>query len=534
VTWRAFIIGILFVAGISLLEPWVSWAEGWGGFSATAFPSGAILVLVILTLGLNLLLKLARRGWELARPELMLVWCMLIVGATFSGDGFSRFWFSLIAAPPYLAQRVDVAWEEGGALTYAPAGLVLSKNPWSTAATLYYEGGEGRVPWSYWLRPLAHWAVFFVLLYLAVFCLFAILRRQWVESERLMFPLARVPLEFTEGSAGRGMLPALVVRRGFVAGVIFTLAFRLFRALPLFFGAKAGIALSLPMKDILTGTPLAPMSFDNISLWPAAVGFAFLVPADVSLSIWVFYFFSRAELQTVYWMGRGDLGSTWGPLMQWQQAGAYIAFTLGMLFMARRHLLSVAARALGLNRLDDAREPIGYRAACLGLLLGVAGCLGWYVYHGMRPLTAAAVFALLMCWYLVYARVVAQAGLYVARTIWRLPALINGISGGHAFNPAGVVIASTQDTLLLTGGTAFLAPMAANAFRVGQVFEEHKRRLLVPVLMAAFLVAMGHTAWARRTSPTPGPRPRSPSGAWTPRRPSSSSPSSPRTPTRAR
>jgi len=494
VTWRAFLIGILIAAGIALLEPWTSWAEGWGGFSGNAFPAGAVVVLVILTLGVNVLLKLARRGWELSRPELMLIWCMLTVAATFPGDGLARFWFSFVAAPPYLAQRVDVAWEEDGALTYAPEALVLSKNPWSTAATRYFEGGGGRVPWGHWARPLAHWAVFFVLLYLAVFCLFAILRRQWVESERLMFPLARVPLDFTEGGTESGLLPPLVTSKGFIAGVVFALAFRFLRALPLFFGGPR-IALSVPMLDILRGTPLEPMGFQNIELWPAAVGFAFLVPADVSLSIWFFYFFARAELQTVHWLGLGNIGGIWGPLMKWQQAGAYMAFTVGMLFMARRHLAAVARKALGLGGPDDAREPVSYRIAFFGLLLSTAGCLGWYAYHGMRWGTAAAVFAMIMCWYLVYARVVAQAGLYVARTTWRLPELIHGLSGGHAFGPPGAVIAALQDPLLITGGTAYLAPIAANAFRIGEVFEERKRRLLVPVMMAAFLVAMACGTW---------------------------------------
>ncbi|MCK4376513.1 MAG: hypothetical protein KAX19_14350, partial [Candidatus Brocadiae bacterium] len=365
-TWRAFIIGILFVAGIALLEPYVSHGKGWGGFSSTSFPGGAVLVLVVLAVGLNVLLRLIRRGWELTQAELMLVWCMLIVGATFPGDGIARFWYSFIAAGPYLARRADLAWEDEGALTYAPQGLVLSNNPRSFAAKQYYEGAEGRVPWRYWLRPLAHWAVFFVLLYLAVFFLTAILRRQWVESERLMFPLARVPLEFTEGSARGGLLPKLFAEKGFLIGLIAASAFRLFRAAPLFFGAESTIPLTLPMRDIFLGTPLEPMSFDNINLWPSAVGFAFLVPADVSLSIWFFYFFARFELQAAYWAGWGHYGGTYGNLMRWQQAGAYIACTVGMLWMARRHLLAVLRKAVGLARLDDSEEPIGYRLAFWG------------------------------------------------------------------------------------------------------------------------------------------------------------------------
>ncbi len=491
-TWRAFIIGLLFAAGIALLEPWVSWAKGWGGFSGNAFPAGAMMVLVVLTLGLNVILKLARRGWELSQAELMLVYCMLIVAATFPGDGLARFWFSFTAAPPYLAERPDVYWEEDGALTYAPEALVLSKRPGDVAARRYFEGRSPGVPWSRWARPLAHWAVFFVLLYLAVFFLFAILRRQWAESERLMFPLARVPLEFTEEAAGRGLLPRLFSEKGFMAGLIFSLGFRLFRALPLFFGADSGISISIPFHDMFLGTPLEPMGFANVDLWYSAVGFAYLVPADVSLSIWFFYFFARAELQTAHWLGYGHLG---GALMAWQQAGAYIAFTVGVLFMARRHLWAVAGKALGLKRMDDAREPVPYRFAFYGLVLSVAGCLAWYVYHGMRLSTAVLVFAMIMCWYMVYARVVAQAGLYVARTTWRMPEFVHGITGGRLMGPQGAVIAALQDPLLVTGGTCYLAPIAANAFRIAEVFRERWRRLLVPALMAAFLVSMACGTW---------------------------------------
>lgn len=491
-TWRAFIIGLLFAAGIALLEPYVSWAKGWGGFSGNAFPGGAVMVLVLLTVGVNVVLKLVRRRWAFRQAELMLVWCMLIVAATFPGDGLARFWFSFTAAPPYLARRTDIAWEEDGALTHAPEGLLLSKKPYSTAAEQYYEGGARSVPWGHWAEPLLRWLIFFVLLYLTIFFLFAILRRQWVESERLMFPLARVPLEFTEESAAGRLLPRLFSEKGFVLGMAVALGFRLFRAFPLFFGADSTIPLSMPLKDIFSGTPLQPMAFQNVSLWVSAIGFAYLVPADVSLSVWFFYFFARFERQTVYWMGYGNLG---GPLMQWQQCGAYIAFTLGVLYMARRHLWTVVRKAVGVGEADDSEEPVPYRWAFWGLLVSAGGCLGWYLYHGMRLPATLAVFALIMCWYVVYARVVSQAGLYVARTTWRLPNIVHGLSGGSAFSPAGAVIANLQGPLLVMGGTAYLSPMAANAFRISEVFDRKRRRLLVPVLMIAFLVSVACGTW---------------------------------------
>ena len=65
-----------------------------------------------------------------------------------------------------------------------------------------------------------------------------------------------------------------------------------------------------------------------------------LAPADVSLSVWFFYWVARCELLGASWAGWGQHGGTYGNIMSWQQVGAYVAFAVAMLFMARRHLLA--------------------------------------------------------------------------------------------------------------------------------------------------------------------------------------------------
>ena len=499
-TLRAFVVGVLLVAGFSSLEPYSGFGHGWGGFGGSTFPASAVLVLVVLSLVVNAILRLARRGWEFKRSELMLVWCMVTVGTTYPAV-YGRHLYAQMATGPYMARRADLAWEEDGALTHAPEGLVLSKSPKSVAARQYFEGSDGRVPWRHWVGPLGNWFLFFVLLSVAVLCAVGIARRQWSESERLMFPLARVPLEFSEGGAEGGFLPRLFSEKGFQMGLIFTGAFRLLRALPLFFGGTSTIQIMLPMRRIFAETPLAAMSFDDITFWPQAVGFAFLVPADVSLSVWFFYWVARMELLATSWLGLGNIGGTYGSLMGWQQAGAYIAITVGMLIMARRHLAAVFLKALWLRSADDSAEPIPYRLAAWGLVLSLAGCVAWYCWHGMGILGGTMALALVMCWYVVYARMVAQAGIYSGRTVWSLPRMVNGLTGGHGLTGPGAVIASIQDTLLVTGGSAFLAPMAINALRISDVFPKRKRRLLVPALMAAFLVSLVCcTYWALATA----------------------------------
>lgn len=493
-TWRAFIIGLLAAVGICLLEPY-SVAKGYGFFTNSCFPGGAVLVLVVVVVGLNALVKLARRAWALTQPELMLVWCMALVACAIPNEGLGSFWYGVVAGGPYMARRAELAWEDDGALTAAPADLVLSKDPKSTAALQYFQGSEtGRVPWKVWILPLAHWAVFLVMMYAAVFFGCAILRRQWVEVERLTFPLARIPLELTEGSGGgKSLLPPAFSDRAFLAGLAFSGAFRFLRALPLMFGAERGWVINVPLAQVFSGTPLESMGFQDFNLWYIAIGFAYLVPADVSLSVWFFYLFSRCQLQVGQWLALPAVaGGSWSPFLRWQQLGSTLALVAGMLYIARRHLKAVVTKALGLSRSrKDADEPVGYPAAFWGFVLSMAGCAAWHWYYGMALPMAVAAMVLVFCWYLTYARVVAQGGVYVARISWSVTDTLHGLTG--RLSPPGAVMTSTVD-IFLGGATIMLAPVAMDAFRISSVFRR-RRRLFLPALMASILVALVATSY---------------------------------------
>ncbi|MFO7956239.1 MAG: DUF6785 family protein [Candidatus Brocadiia bacterium] len=494
-TLRAFLIGLVFVAVISLVDPLTSFISQYGSwFTYSSFPLGAVFVLVLLTVFVNVGLKLFRRGWEFSQAELMLVWCMIFVSAAVPCEGLGRYWYQLIAGPAYLSRRPEMHWEQNGSLTHAPEGLVLSKDPYSEAARQYYEGTDrGRVPWALWMRPLMHWVLLLVPMYAAIFCLCVILRRQWVESERLMFPLARVPLEFTEGSAG-GWLPDIFHNKGFLLGLTVALAWRFIRALPVLAGAASGWNIRFPFADVFQGTPLQAAGFNNTGLSVSGVGFAFLVPADVSLSVWFFYLFGRAEIGLAKGLALPVMQSGRATFFRWQQLGSYLAFVGGMLFMARRHLLAVARKALGRGGVDDSDEPLSYPVAFWGFWAAIGACLTWYIWHGMRPLTAVGVLFLTFCWFLVYARIVSQGGLYVATNMWALTDIMHSGTGGYAFGATGAVIASFQQGLLFGGRTTLVAPQTMNAFRIAEVFKK-RRRLLVPVLMISLLVAIAGTSY---------------------------------------
>lgn len=496
-TWRAFIIGLASVVGIGLLDPYTSFNQNYGWNTQSHLPPAAVLVLAVLALGLNAVLKKIKARFALKRAELMLIWCMLIVGCAFPSN-LMRFWFPVMAAPAYLGRRPDIQWKES-AFREAPEGLLLSKDTRSVAAERFYEGSPGeeaRVPWRRWLPPVLRWGLLLVFFYGATFFMCALLRRQWVDRERLQFPLARIPLEFTEGSGRPGVLVSLMSSRAFQLGLVAAGALRAVRMLPLLFEAETGWNLMVPLGDVFGGTPLQGLQLVNFQFNWVATGLAYLVPADVSLSIWFFYLFGRGELQASAWLGSTlHQGGSGSELIQWQRLGAYIAFTVGALYMARRHVMDVVRKALGRGAdVDDSDEPVGFALGFWAFLLCLGGAVGWFVYYGMRWWSACLFLLLLFCIQFVHSRVVAQSGLYRTAPPARAPGLLNALGLGHVFVGSGAMLSSMQYTVMINGNNSMLGPAAIHAFRIGEVFER-RRRLLIPILMVAVVAAVAASSW---------------------------------------
>ena len=511
-SWRAIIIGLLAVVVIAGFAPYNDIVVRGTYITGNSFPAGAFFILLALTVVLNVVIKCVRRAWALRHAELMLVWCMMIVACTVPGSGLMRYWFVMLGAPAYYGTRTDLAYDKD-VLPLAPADLLLTKAPHSVAATRFFEGtpvGESaRVPWDHWARPLAAWSAFILLYYLTTFFLTGILRKQWVDVERLTFPLVRVPMEMTEGSDGQGLLPAVFRNHAFLIGVIVSLAFGLIRMAPVFMGADKGWLPVYWVQDLLWGTSIEQFQIGGTYIYPMAVGFAFLVPADVALSVWLFFLFTRFELLTAGWMGQPIPNGTFSPFMAWQQAGAFIVFTLMMFWAARRHLADVARKALArAPQIDDSAEPIGYRAGFWGLVISLAGMVMWFVWFTCPALHSGAagwgsrlqeaalmvpvavlLFSLAFSVVLVHARLIGQGGIFFTQQTWQPPELLHGVTQGSIFSPPAAVTAQMLNAILIADAREILGGHAVNALRVASVFDR-RRRWFLPIMMLCLVVAM--------------------------------------------
>ena len=68
-------------------------------------------------------------------------------------------------------------------------------------------GAAYAVPWKAWLLALAAWQPFIWSLFLMMIASMVVLRRQWIDNERLVYPLVQVPLAMTAMGAANERWP---------------------------------------------------------------------------------------------------------------------------------------------------------------------------------------------------------------------------------------------------------------------------------------------------------------------------------------
>ena len=174
----------------------------------------AVLIPFVLLLGLNILIRALRRKSALSKSELIVVFVMGMIAATIQGEWLAGYLLGTISAPYYFASPEN-QWGEY-LFPHIPNWLVVTNE---TALRGFYEGSpEGQsIPWMAWMIPLFWWAGFLGALLLANFSIAVIMRKQWVERERLAFPLAKVPLMLADSPSG-SVLPHFMKSPLFLIG----------------------------------------------------------------------------------------------------------------------------------------------------------------------------------------------------------------------------------------------------------------------------------------------------------------------------
>ena len=352
------------------------------------YPAVALLVLLVVA-------NAAAQRWApraaLSRGEILTIYIMVTCSLPLAGFGMVRFLMPSLAYPRYLALT------QGGFWSRWQDCLPSWMTPRDPAAIIAFFQGGSRVPWGAWAGPILAWSLFFLALVAIELALVIMLRRQWIASERLTFPIVYLPLQMT--AEGAGFLRNPVMWAGFA--IPFVLESLL--AINYLFPAVPAVELRGKFFLVSPPRPWNGMGGLVIGYYPIAVGLAYFIPTDVSFSCWFFLLASKLLNVAATALGldqAGALGQSRLPFKEEQAAGAWIALGIMVLWMGRRSL----ARAF---RGGEGRLLGWARWLLIG---GLAVALGFVIAAGLAWWMALGMIAIYLLYVVVAARVRAEVG----------------------------------------------------------------------------------------------------------------------------
>ncbi len=365
-------------------------------------PVPAIAAVLFLAILHPVLRRLGPR-LSLTRPEMVLIYFFVAMGSIMPSLGVVRMVIPCATVPFYFATPENNMAE---LQPYIPTWL-RPTDP--EAIRTLWEGSEaGTVPWGAWIGPALHWTLFLTVLWATALCITVLLRKAWMDDERLSFPLLYLPMDVTEGtepgSAGTAFFRDPVMWVGFGLAVIFNV----FNIVNSFNPAVPAMGRRFDIGALFTERPWSAIQPLFISHRPEVIGLGYLVSLEVAFSVWVFAIAQR--LSNVFAVAVGwDISGF--PFQQEQGGGAYLLLAVILVWRTRKHLSAAARGLLGEGAgMKDPHDPFPPRLALAGLVVGVAFVLAWCSSAGMSLSAAATYLVLLLAFAITYMRIRCETG----------------------------------------------------------------------------------------------------------------------------
>lgn len=363
------------------------------------------VVFVVFTFTLfNLIVRRTTRIRLLSDAELLTIYILLSTACAFPSITLMTilvtttghaFWF---ATPEN--EWKQLFWD------YLPRWLLVDD---SKALAGYYKGETNLTTFEIigvWLVPVLSWTLFVTALVLVMLCINVIIRKQWVERERLAYPITQIAFQVTHNTRSLFRHRIMWVGFGIAASIAILNGFSfLYPSIPY-----------LPIKRIggwrgfghlFTEKPWNAIGGISMSYYPFVIGLGLLMPLDLSFSSWFFFFFYKAQLVFSSAVGLSSLPGF--PYIDRQCFGAAIGIFISVLVLNLRHFRGVF-RIARHNTGEDAAEPIPYRFAVWGIVGGLAVLFIFSNRIGMSLWLIPLFFAIYFIIVLVLTRMRAEQG----------------------------------------------------------------------------------------------------------------------------
>ena len=507
VSWRAIILGLLLIPPNAL---WIMYVEAiWhsGHPTAMSLSWGVIFPLLVLV-GLNMIVKRIAPRMALSQAELVTVYVMLWVGMALAGHD------SLQLGLPAMSHTTWFGTPESGwdqiFNSRLPKWLVVQDK---SVLKGFYTGGDTLYRSKYiraWLPPVLWWVSFIIVLGGVLLCITILVRKQWTENERLTYPIVQLPLAITHDGGDTTFFRNKILWLGIAVGAGIDLLngfHMLYPTLP--FISVRHDAPGHNLQEYLPNWPWNSIGWTPVPLYPFIIALGYLLPLDLSFSVWFFYIFRKMQhVALAMWPVPSHPGM---PCFTQQSAGAWFVYFGFAMWTARTHLKGVWRRILDKpGGVDDSEEPISYRGAAVGILAGT-GYLVWFTGRmGMSPWLILPFFAIFFVFSTGIARMRAELGPPAHEMGWAMNGgnILATVLGGRALGPQTMAIIPLLWWFNGRGYRTNIMPGQLEGFKMINAARASPRRLGWAILLA---LAVGGLAaywaglhWMYSIGPKPG------------------------------
>lgn len=385
---RVLLIAIFLIPINSL---WMMTASLWNaGYPTTVSLFFNVIFYMFIIIVINKLIGSVSPKKSLTKKELALLYPILTVSASINGLDMLQLIGAVMAGPNFLATPEN-EWKELF-IKYMPNWLIVSDK---SALDQYAKGDSSFFiirNIQAWLTPAILWSAFTISLVLVMLGLTLALSSRWVSEEKLSYPIIQLPLHITESGFLKNRVMWIGACIGLFMGTLNGLHF--------FFPNVPTIGRPVDIGRYFTEKPLNAIGWLPIAIQPFAIGLGFFMPVDLSFSCWFFYLFWKFERVITSMLGINIAGF---PFINEQTTGAYVAFALVAVWVARKHIVKIF-------QFKESPEKNVHSFALITLLIGLAGITAFCLKAGMGIKAIIIFFAIYFLISISIGRIRAELG----------------------------------------------------------------------------------------------------------------------------
>ena len=477
-----FIVGTLLFGSILIILTcyWIISAENrvvWELTDFSIFPT--VLFTFFLLAAISPFLRKYFKKTAPTSSELAMTYIMVSVATALAGHDIVRQLVPMIANAGWFATPEN-EWSDIF-FRFLPTWLTITDK---RILQGYFEGDDTfwrPIYMEAWFIPIVAWSGLVIVLLFMMLCINIIIRKQWIDHEKLSYPLTTLPVELLGNTSNLFRNKLIWLGFGIAFGLELLAGLNyLFPVIP---------SLKIKYQLFFADRPWNAMGRLPVYVYPFAIGLGCLMPLDLALSFWAFYLFWG--LQRVFFNATG--WTTAIGFQTEQRAGAWIGIGLLALLTSRREILKVLGGVFSFRSKDAL-----YRLAVFGLLISLAFVLIFWYYAGLSPWVALGYFGIYLILCIGMTRMRAELGPPTHELHRVHPDRIMLLFLGSRPLGAQNLTNTTLLSWLAYGYRCHPMPHQLEAFKIGRHFRLRENRLVVALIVASIVGAVisivGHVA----------------------------------------